>query len=326
MATGVSVRALASPGFVLALVVLVLNDHVLKTAYPGWVTGKLSDVAGLVVAPLLLGVLLTAWRVPRPLLVAITLVGLGFTLTKSTAAGAATASDLWSLTGIPTYIRADTTDLLVLPALYGAWWVHRASITAPSLPWRHVIATASAVAVLPLAVLGTAATGACEGGDGAEGIGIVTPRVLIVDVERSTVVVNGSGLIGKVSDEDRGAMGDIARKVGPPECTMTATCWRARPGSSWPTVERSDDGGATWVLDLDWSRADVDEALDGVGPRCGRDASAAPRGVAVVGGNEGPIVVLAAAHVGLLLRAPDGTWTRVSLADVDDLPIVPSPV
>ena len=48
MTTGVSVRALASPGFALALVVLVLNDHVLKTAYPGWVTGKLSDVAGLV--------------------------------------------------------------------------------------------------------------------------------------------------------------------------------------------------------------------------------------------------------------------------------------
>ena len=37
-----AVRTLASPGFVLALVVLVLNDHVLKAAYPGWFTGKLS--------------------------------------------------------------------------------------------------------------------------------------------------------------------------------------------------------------------------------------------------------------------------------------------
>ena len=62
-----AVRALASPGFVLALVVLVLNDHVLKQAYPGWVTGKLSDVAGLVVAPLLLAVPLTLLRVPRAL-------------------------------------------------------------------------------------------------------------------------------------------------------------------------------------------------------------------------------------------------------------------
>ena len=28
-----------------ALAVLVLNDHVWKARYPGWVTGKLSDVA-----------------------------------------------------------------------------------------------------------------------------------------------------------------------------------------------------------------------------------------------------------------------------------------
>ena len=35
-------RTLASPGFALALVVLVLNDHLLKAAYPGWFTGKLS--------------------------------------------------------------------------------------------------------------------------------------------------------------------------------------------------------------------------------------------------------------------------------------------
>ena len=48
---GTSVRALASPVAVVSLVLLVLNDHVLKQAWPGVVTGKLSDVAGLVVAP-----------------------------------------------------------------------------------------------------------------------------------------------------------------------------------------------------------------------------------------------------------------------------------
>ncbi len=74
----------------LALVVLVLNDHVLKQAYPGMLTGKLSDVAGLVVAPLLLGVLLTAMRASRgPMPVAIALTGVGFTLVKAFGAGAA---------------------------------------------------------------------------------------------------------------------------------------------------------------------------------------------------------------------------------------------
>jgi hypothetical protein len=39
---------------VASLIVLLLNDHVLKSAWPGAVTGKLSDVAGLVVLPLFL--------------------------------------------------------------------------------------------------------------------------------------------------------------------------------------------------------------------------------------------------------------------------------
>ena len=58
--TGTSLRALASPVAVVSLVLLVLNDHLLKQAWPGAVTGKLSDVAGLVVAPLLLTVGLAA--------------------------------------------------------------------------------------------------------------------------------------------------------------------------------------------------------------------------------------------------------------------------
>jgi hypothetical protein len=53
---------LESPFWWLALVTLLLNDHVLKTAgvLPGVLTGKLSDFAGLVVAPVLLVALLRA--------------------------------------------------------------------------------------------------------------------------------------------------------------------------------------------------------------------------------------------------------------------------
>ena len=46
-----ALRWLGAPPTLLALAVLVLNDHVLKQAAPGVVTGKLSDVAGLVLAP-----------------------------------------------------------------------------------------------------------------------------------------------------------------------------------------------------------------------------------------------------------------------------------
>lgn len=62
-----------------AIAVLVLNDHVLKQAWPGFITGKLSDVAGMVFFPLFLQGLCEiaqawarpgAWRPSRRVLVA----------------------------------------------------------------------------------------------------------------------------------------------------------------------------------------------------------------------------------------------------------------
>ncbi|MCP4580714.1 MAG: hypothetical protein GY839_03805 [candidate division Zixibacteria bacterium] len=42
-------QILLKPAFLIALALLLLNDHLLKAAYPGWLTGKLSDFAGLFV-------------------------------------------------------------------------------------------------------------------------------------------------------------------------------------------------------------------------------------------------------------------------------------
>lgn len=54
MRGAIAYRIVTSPLFVAALIVLIVNDHVLKAAYPGWVTGKASDLAGLVVFPLMI--------------------------------------------------------------------------------------------------------------------------------------------------------------------------------------------------------------------------------------------------------------------------------
>ncbi|MBX6723359.1 MAG: hypothetical protein IRY92_09020, partial [Dactylosporangium sp.] len=89
---------LAHPVTLAAVVVLVVNDHLLKDAYPGLVTGKLSDVAGLVLAPAVLASLVTL-LVPRapagPVAVGATaVVGLAFAIVKALPAAAAVASDL----------------------------------------------------------------------------------------------------------------------------------------------------------------------------------------------------------------------------------------
>jgi len=47
-------RALLHPIVLGAMALLVINDHVLKSAAPGLVTGKLSDLCGMIFFPLLL--------------------------------------------------------------------------------------------------------------------------------------------------------------------------------------------------------------------------------------------------------------------------------
>ncbi|WP_394830449.1 hypothetical protein LVJ94_28485 [Pendulispora rubella] len=48
---------IAHPLMMASVAVLILNDHVLKAHWPGFLTGKLSDAAGLVFFPVLLAAL-----------------------------------------------------------------------------------------------------------------------------------------------------------------------------------------------------------------------------------------------------------------------------
>ncbi len=59
---------LLHPVSLASMALLGLNDHVLKGLFPGLITGKLSDFAGLVFFPLVLEIALRA----RPLSVAVT--------------------------------------------------------------------------------------------------------------------------------------------------------------------------------------------------------------------------------------------------------------
>lgn len=125
---------------VIALVVLVLNDHWLKYAgvLPGWLTGKLSDFAGVVLAPLLISeLLLLALKSERVLLPVFAAVGVGFAAIKLFGP----ARDLYlgvsdlllGPLGVRSASALDSTDLValaVLPPVY--WWAkRRAASRAP---------------------------------------------------------------------------------------------------------------------------------------------------------------------------------------------------
>lgn len=87
------------------LVVLLLNDHVLKAAAPSWVTGKLSDVAGLAFFPFLL---LAGWEV---------LTGRTPTVRAASSAGATTAVVFAAvkLSDVARDAYADVVGVLRLP-------------------------------------------------------------------------------------------------------------------------------------------------------------------------------------------------------------------
>ena len=129
-----------------SVVLLVLNDHVLKARWPSWWTGKLSDVAGLIFFP---WVLVSLWEVARSIPRAspgvvrtcAVLTALVFSAIQVSTA----ASEVWQWTlgalqwplvngwrellreaprGLhPVAHVADLGDLLALPALVLAVWL-----------------------------------------------------------------------------------------------------------------------------------------------------------------------------------------------------------
>ena len=148
-ARAVPADALLHPVAALAVVTLVLNDHVGKAMWPGTVTGKLSDIAGLVFFPL---VLVGLWEVG--------LSGLRRWGALTTGSGRGRRSchgfglhprqdndhrcsrmgrspwrwslDRWDDVGNPDWLKPelvpvvvvrDATDLIALPAILVAVWI-----------------------------------------------------------------------------------------------------------------------------------------------------------------------------------------------------------
>lgn len=128
---------LLHPVVIAGIVVLLVNDHVLKGSAPGWLTGKLSDFAGLAFTPLfIIGAMeFFGWDRTRRLrtrgVVAATVAtGIVFALIELSAAADATyeralgiLQEPWRLTGAvelakPVIATPDPWDLVGLLALF----------------------------------------------------------------------------------------------------------------------------------------------------------------------------------------------------------------
>lgn len=137
---------LASPVFAGSIALLLVNDHVLKAAWPGLVTGKLSDVAGVVMVAMLLTAIVAR---PAP---AFGLTAVAFGLLKTWPPVA-----VWAAPVLGGITRTDPTDLIALAVLVPLWRTvrrppdERADATRRRLPVRIVLVGA--------AIFATTATG-----------------------------------------------------------------------------------------------------------------------------------------------------------------------
>lgn len=126
-------HSLVHPLSLLAIVLLLINDHWLRYAHPSWLTGKLGDFTWLVFAPFI-AALLFSWLIPRTWtqqtnivgLLSIGFIGVWFATAKTIPlVHEWTTQTLYAIVGWEGQLRLDVTDLLTLPALLVSWFIWR---------------------------------------------------------------------------------------------------------------------------------------------------------------------------------------------------------
>ena len=312
-------RWLGHPAFVACVALLVINDHVFKARFPGWWTGKLSDLAGLAVAAVVLAVLVGARR-------GILVAGVLFLLLKTAPGVAEAASPL--LGGVT---RRDPTDLVALVVLLPSWRLLRPSGHLPRPPsitrasvasvWRgagrRCRAALSAIAPLAGAVVAAAATTATSCAPTSAVTAVASDEqalyALVQESQSSRWARSTDG--GRswrrseppaaaptpaTSDDD---LYEDPGPTGPQEaCTSDGACWRLRDRR---VIERSVDGGEP-IEELRLTDAEFSDISTG----CTGGSIGVLASIAATEGDGVPRVVASLGAAGILVR-DDGTWDRV---------------
>jgi len=125
-----SLRCLQHPGTLLSISILLFNDHLLKVLYPSWITGKLSDFAGLFFFPFVISLLMSLALSKSSIskgnlgVISFGLVGVWFILLKTLPlANTFTTNLSSSLLGYRTRYILDPTDLVALLSMIPAYWI-----------------------------------------------------------------------------------------------------------------------------------------------------------------------------------------------------------
>lgn len=149
MKTSPALHSLAHPLAVFATVTLLLNALVFQPLWPNWLTGKLSDLVWMVLAPLLLAAALSPLGFGRAVR-AFSLVTVGLTLValKTSAPLNAAVLQFFASYGFPLKLALDASDVIVVPGLLIAWQIWEQTPRPARLMWAHTAALSLAALAL----------------------------------------------------------------------------------------------------------------------------------------------------------------------------------
>jgi hypothetical protein len=331
----VALQAFKHPLTLLNLGLLLLNDHVLKAAVPSWLTGKLSDFAGLFFFPFLLAAILAfpleSLRLPPRRIMALSccLTALWFTLIKTAPfANQATETFASWLVGGPAQIVLDPTDLIALVVIAPAWrlWT-RLEQTPSARPAGKL-----AYAALGLAALASIATSPCMPPSKVVRVvafeGNLYARLNFEEYSGQAFQYAWSEDEGQKWEQVDEAPEEVAAKLkesaalpvvvcGPADAQH---CYRVNGGER---VEESKDGGASWqaAWEIPAGRRKYMERWINQPLSCGSGRlDMGPYDIALFEKNGQPVVVVAMGNEGALVRNQRGEWERRSVLGAGPTP------
>lgn len=290
---------------------LIVNDHLLKQAYPGLLTGKLSDIAGVAMVAMVLSAF-----AGRSLGVGLTAVA--FVALKLSPAAAHVAAPV--LGGVT---RTDPSDLLAVAVLFPTWWVAGFAARQPTRPGR--IVSGSLLPVLN-AIVAVSATTATSCG----------PRPAVVQVTNEAGVFfaainldeGNPNWAERTADETTWRSSDGPRTrppstapyelhvdipaQGPTTACADNQCWAVRDGRA--VYSQLDDGN--WEADLQLSDAEYEAISTG----CTGAHQGILGSITALNGARGPVVIASLGAEGVLERSADGVWIRSRVLSAPPIP------
>jgi hypothetical protein len=298
-----ALACLAHPLALGAALALLSNALVFQQRWPGWWTGKLGDLAWLVIAPLIaalpLALVARRTRLDQRAIgrAALALTGIGFVLVKTYApANAAVAATYALVVGWPAKLALDPSDLLALPGLAGAWWIWRHADRPPQRALQQTAGLLLAVAALVADSPAPQDFGIIclvRQPDGIAAVSQVVQKGYFSEEVRERVFVS--------ADE-----GQTWREAAAPTSNTPAPCQRPNHESNWTLAQ----SGALSSL-LFMSNQGIYRSVDGGKSYQQEFASTSPLYDALDLGN-GALIV-AAGPGGVLLRSADGEWRSVAV-------------